>query len=252
MKHRVPVFGFAKTKYQPTWGLHPDGIVLIPCFTFWISLGPSIGKWRQIFETLPGIADKIKWDDRVPKVMWRGARTGDRRWLTGIGERRNDSTLDIEFMQWKPGKINRYASDNFKTIQEFCQYKYLLHQEGWSYSNRIKYLMLCGSPVIFAHFFKWEEYWYHLLKHDHNVIVFTEKGNEDSFKNLTQTIIQDNEKAKSIGANGRALVQKYLSEQAVLCYFRNVLIRYQKLFTYKPLKRPNAVKIDEFLIGYSS
>ncbi|CAF1307704.1 unnamed protein product [Adineta steineri] len=252
MKHNVPVFGFTKTRHKPTWGLDPDGIILIPCFTFSIFTAPRIGKWRTIFETLPKIADKIKWENRVKKVMWRGARTGDRWWLTEIGERKNDSSLDIQFIDWKSGKINRHYSDNFKTVQQYCQYKYLLHQEGWSYSNRLKYLLLCGSPVIYANFYEWEEYWYHLLKHDYNILVFKDKGNEKLFKNLTHAIGYDDQKAKFIGTNGKALVEKYLSEQAVLCYFRNVLIEYEKLFTYKPVKHPNAMKIDEFLVGYSS
>ena len=251
-KHNVPVFGFTKTKHQPTWGLHPDGIVLIPCFTFWIFIAPSIGRWKSNLETLPKVADRISWKNRIGKLMWRGARTGDRRWLTGIGERRNDSTLDIEFIDWKPGKLSSHYSDNFKTIQEYCKYKYLLHQEGWSYSNRLKYLMLCGSPVIYANFYEWEEYWYHLLIHDYNVFIFKDNGNETLFKNLTNSIMSDEVKAKYVGENGRDLVQRYLSEQAIICYFRNVLIEYAKLFTYKPMKHPNAVKIDEFLVGYSS
>ena len=252
MKHNVPVFGMAKSRYQPMRGLHPDGVVLIPCFTFGVYIAPSIGKWRSTFETLPRIADQIEWEKRIPKVMWRGANTGDRQWLTDIGMRRNDSTLDIEFMEWKPSKLSPHHSENFKTIQQFCHYKYLLHQEGMSYSNRFKYLLLCGSPVIFAHIYKWEEYWYHLLKHDYNVLVFQDRGNEALFKNLTKAIMVDDVKAKFIGGNGRALVERYLSEQAVLCYFRNVLIKYAKLFIYKPKKHPKAVNIDEFLTGYSS
>jgi EGF-domain serine glucosyl/xylosyltransferase len=251
-KHKVPVFGFTKTDQQPTWGLHPDGIVLIPCFTMWVFQAPSIGRWKSIFERVPRVADQISWENRIDKLMWRGARTGDRQWLTDIGERKNDSTLDIEFIQWKPGKLSSLYSDNFKTVHEFCRYKYLLHQEGWSYSNRLKYLMLCGSPVIYAKFHGWEEYWYHLLKPDHNILLFKDKGNEQSFRNVTRSIMQNDEKAILVGNNGRALIEQYLSEQAILCYFRNVLIRYAKLFAYKPLRHPKAVTIDEFLTGYSS
>ncbi|CAF4963178.1 unnamed protein product, partial [Rotaria magnacalcarata] len=48
------------------------------------------------------MADKVVWEERMRKVMWRGARTGERQWLTEIGERRNDSLLDIEFIDWSP------------------------------------------------------------------------------------------------------------------------------------------------------
>jgi EGF-domain serine glucosyl/xylosyltransferase len=251
-KHKVPVFGFAKTHSKSTWGLHPDGIVLIPCFTLSVFLAPNIGRWRSVFETSPKVADQISWENRIDKLMWRGARTGDRQWLTGIGERKNDPTLDIEFIEWKHGKLSPLHSDNFKTVQDYCRYKYLLHQEGWSYSNRLKYLMLCGSPVLYANFQGWEEYWYHLLKPDYNILVFKDKGDERSFRNLTRSIMQNAKKAIFVGNNGRALIEQYLSEQAVLCYFRNVLIRYAKLFAYKPLRHPAAVTIDEFLTGYSS
>lgn len=252
MKHKVPVFGFAKTNHKPTWGLRPEGIVLIPCFTMWVFTAPHIGRWRKVLETLPKKADETKWEDRIRKVMWRGARNGERQWLTEIGQRRDDPLLDIEFIDWRPGNRSAFYSDNFKTIYQYCDYKYLLHQEGWSYSNRLKYLLLCGSPVIFANFFGWEEYWYHLLRHDYNTLEFKVKGNELSFKNLTRELAKDDKKAKFIGENGRALVQKYLNEQAIMCYFRNVLIEYSKLFTYRPIKHPNAVYIDDFIVGYSS
>ncbi|CAF1450372.1 unnamed protein product [Adineta ricciae] len=105
--------------------------------------------------------------------MWRGARTGDRQWLTEIGQRKNDSNLDIQFMDWNLSSISPRHSENFKTIQQFCEYQYLLHQEEWSYSNRLKYLLLCGSPVVFAHFREWEEYWYHLLKLKKTALSYT-------------------------------------------------------------------------------
>ncbi|CAF1664454.1 unnamed protein product [Rotaria magnacalcarata] len=164
------------------------------------------------------MADKVVWEERMRKVMWRGARTGERQWLTEIGERRNDSLLDIEFIDWNPGNRSRFYSDNFKTIYQYAEYKYLLHQEDWSYSSRLKYLLLCGSPVIYANFYGWQEYWYHLLKHDFNIIEFKAKGSELSFYNLTREIAKNDRKAKYIGSNGRALVQKYLNDQAIQQY----------------------------------
>ncbi|CAF1663422.1 unnamed protein product [Adineta ricciae] len=251
-RHKVPVFGFTKTRKGPIWGLHPDGIVLIPCFTLWVFTAPKIGRWRSVLENLPKVAEKIKWENRVHKLMWRGARNGGRQWLTDIGQRKDDPALDIEFIDWKPSTLSAHYSENFKNIQQFCQYQYLLHQEGWSYSNRLKYLLLCGSPVIFANFRGWEEYWYHLLKHDYNALIWRDRDNGESFHNLTRNLMHDPQKAKFIGINGKNLVQKYLNEQAILCYLRNVLIEYEKLFAYRPRKHLNAVNIDEFLVGYSA
>ena len=54
---------------------------------------------------------------------------------------------------------------------------------GVGYSARLKYLMLCGSPVIFPHKGYWEynEFWYHLLKDKEN-IVFTGEPNLQCFE----------------------------------------------------------------------
>ena len=49
----------------------------------------------------------------------------------------------------------------------------LLHLSGVAYSARLKFLMLCGSPVVFPHRGYWEfqEFWFHMLKDRENIIL---------------------------------------------------------------------------------
>ena len=51
--------------------------------------------------------------------------------------------------------------------------RYLLHMSGVTYSTRLRYLLLCGSPVIFPHKGEHEhvEFWQHLLKDRHNIVL---------------------------------------------------------------------------------
>ena len=56
-KHKILVFDFAKTNNQLSWSLHPDGIVLILCFTLGVFLAPSIGRWKSIFGSVLRVAD---------------------------------------------------------------------------------------------------------------------------------------------------------------------------------------------------
>jgi len=66
--------------------------------------------------------------------------------------------------------------------------RHLLHLTGIAYSARLKYLMLCGSAVIFPHRGDWEyrEFWYHMLKNRENVLytckdpLFAHSGKSDS------------------------------------------------------------------------
>ena len=52
-------------------------------------------------------------------------------------------------------------------------YRYLLHLSGVAYSSRLKYLLLCGSAVVFPHKGEHEhvEFWQHLLKDRHNIVL---------------------------------------------------------------------------------
>lgn len=59
--------------------------------------------------------------------------------------------------------------ENVPPVFDFCKHKHLLNVMGTSWSSRAKYLFLCGSTVVFpdSPFF---EFWYRILKHDHNVV----------------------------------------------------------------------------------
>ena len=54
-----------------------------------------------------------------------------------------------------------------------CLSRYLLHLSGVTYSTRLKYLLLCGSAVIFPHKREHEhvEFWQHLVKDRHNIVL---------------------------------------------------------------------------------
>ncbi|CAF1326966.1 unnamed protein product [Didymodactylos carnosus] len=249
VKFNVPIFGLTKSTERLSQYFHSDGIILMPCFSFWSWPEPRLGRWRNKLETVPQIAEKIQFQERTNSVFWRGAPTGERQWFSMLSKK-NQSILDIEFIQWSNVNIImlNYAG-SYKTIEEHCQYKYLLHQEGYSYSSRLKYLLLCRSVVIFAQFNGWEEYWYPLLEHKDNIVIFKDNGNETTFYNLLQYLFDNQKKAESIGKKGQELVQTYLNEQAVICYMRNLLIEYSKLFNYTPTVHSMAIKIDDFILS---
>ncbi|MBC7772783.1 MAG: hypothetical protein H7210_09840 [Pyrinomonadaceae bacterium] len=51
------------------------------------------------------------------------------------------------------------------------QCRYLLHLQGYTFSSRLKYLLTCGSPVIFAREEEMhQEFWHHMLQDGANIV----------------------------------------------------------------------------------
>ncbi len=54
-------------------------------------------------------------------------------------------------MDWQEsGFLRRRLHNEYRTLEEHCNHKYLLHLEGNTFSGRLKYLLLCASPVIYV------------------------------------------------------------------------------------------------------
>jgi Glycosyl transferase family 90 len=63
----------------------------------------------------------------------------------------------------------------YVSLAEHCQYKYLLHLGGHTYSNRLKWLMLCNSTVVIPRDHRgWEEFFYSSLLRDGVNVVFAD------------------------------------------------------------------------------
>jgi hypothetical protein len=248
---KVPIFGLTKSK-KINSGLHADGIILMPCFTLWSWPEARAGRWRKKVQSIIETSRQLEYEKRIPKLFWRGVFNDKRKWIIDAAKRYPD-IMDIAPMNWY-GPKNFLALEHsvtYKTLEEHCNYKYLLHQEGVSYSSRIKYLLLCGSPVIYPIIDDWEEYWYHLLQNDTNIIFIKANGTEKMLENTINYLKQHEDKAKNIGQRGQQLVLHYLSEQAITCYWWKLIHEYAKLFEYTPILHPNAIHIDDFLLGSS-
>jgi len=248
----VPIFTLAKSnKFKQ--GLRPDGRVLMPCFSLWNWPEARAGQWSDRFESILSMGHKLEFSKRVPKLFWRGADNDwKRRWFIEMGKKYPD-TIDVSGMDWirKSGVLSHKGSDNYKTLEQHCSYKYLLHLEGASYSSRIKYLLLCGSTVVFNVIEYWEEYWYHLLENGKNIIFFNGNLNETALNSTLDFLKNNEDRAKDIGARGRQIVQNYLNEHAVGCYWWKLLHEYGKLVGYEPTLHPDAMYIEDFILGSS-
>ena len=245
----VPIFAIAKSK-KISWGLRPDRIVLMPCFTLWSWPEARAGRWPRKFESIITASQQFEYEKRVPKLFWRGFEFPKRSWFIKVANQHLDN-MDVQ-VNWFTKTNDSLAftpTDKFKSLEDHCNYKYLLHLEGHTYSSRVKYLLLCGSTVVFNVIEQWEEYWYHLLEHGKNVIFFEQNGNETALNSTLQFLTKHQDEVRSIGRRGQEIAQRYLNEHAVSCYWWKLLHEYGQLLGYTPRLHPDAVHIDDLILG---
>ena len=246
----VPVFALTKSK-KVKHGLRHENIILMPCFTLWSWPEARTGRWKGKLNSILNAGLRLKFEERTSKAFWRGVFNNEgRSWFHSLSVK-YPNLVDVQQNTWS-GRANAIAltgSEAYTTLEDHCKFKYLLHIEGGSYSSRLKYLLLCGSTVIYDRGNHWDEYWYHLLEHNQNVILFEKRGNEDEFKKLHEFLSKNEDKAKEIGNQGRQLVSHYLSENAISCFWWKILDEYGKLIGYKPTLHPDAIPMEDYLLG---
>ncbi|KAM3083885.1 hypothetical protein ACMFMG_002007 [Clarireedia jacksonii] len=69
--------------------------------------------------------------------------------------------VNVKTLDWHNGDSMK---NDLKSMDAHCQYKFLAHMEGNSFSARLKYLQNCRS-IIVAHKLEWMEF-FHPLKKD--------------------------------------------------------------------------------------
>ena len=82
--------------------------------------------------------EKIRWEDKVDKVVWRGTA-----WFNNVGNTdlrpkllkaaRGKEWADVKTLNWVE---NGRAANNSLRIEEFCRYKYVIYTE-------VRNLLLC-------------------------------------------------------------------------------------------------------------
>lgn len=133
---------------------------------------------------------------------------------------------------------------------EHCQFKYLAHVEGETYSGRLKYLLNCKSVVV-MHTLKWIQHFHHLLipSGDSQNVVVVPGDNFDELVPTMEKLMGDDREASRIAQNAwNDLRQKYLSPAATNCYWRELFHGYASVITFKPQLTEQSVPYESAII----
>lgn len=194
-----------------------DSDILIPDFSF---LGwPEIGhkSWRLKHQNILRAGDDISspFVARKPVALFAGRQLGNK--MRVVGEQLARANPDL--LLFTSGISN----------ERQCGYKYLLYLEGGNadsgaYSNRLQYMLLCGSVVLMPHGADgptWDEWFFPAFRPWRHYVPFKEDLSD--LVDMIRKLQRDDGLSERIGRAGRELAEEVLAPSSAMCFLRGVL-----------------------------
>ncbi|KAJ4358143.1 uncharacterized protein N0V89_002722 [Didymosphaeria variabile] len=219
---------------------HDRNIWLLPDFGYWSWPLDLVGSYEQIRVEM--IQNQLAWEDKVPKMLWRGALKTNKLRQTMYWATRNKVWADVEEVKWQNRtEVSAGSTASAISMVDHCNYQYLMHTEGRSYSGRGKYLLNCGSVVI-MHKSEWiepQQDVYVKSGADQNIVEV-----ERDFSDLDgkiQQLLKDPKLARSIAKNSQKTFRnRYLTPAAQACYWRKLFRAWEEVsFRPEPFETVN-------------
>ncbi|XP_035204734.1 protein O-glucosyltransferase 1-like [Stegodyphus dumicola] len=181
--------------------------------------------------------EKWPWPKKKSIAFFRGSRTSGERDALVLFSRKYPEIVDAQYTKnqaWKSDK-DTLGEPPAKEIslEDHCAYKYLFNFRGVAASFRLKHLFLCRS-LVFHVGSDWLEFFYPSLKPwVHYIPVPNDMSNISDLLNFAK---ENDEVARKIAQRGFDFIWNHLKMEDVLCYWKNLLLKYAKLLKYKPEK----------------
>jgi spore maturation protein CgeB len=195
---------------------------LMPDFGYWSWPLDLVGSYEQIRVEI--IQNQKPWEERVPKILWRGALKTNKVREAMYRITRGKKWADIEEIKWENRtEVSPASAASAISMVDHCDYQYLMHTEGRSYSGRGKYLLNCGSVVV-MHKSEWIEPHQDLYVKSgpEQNIVEVERDFSDLEEKM-QKLLNDPQLARQIAMNSQKTFRdRYLTSAAQACYWRKV------------------------------
>ncbi|KAL4418909.1 hypothetical protein ABPG77_004062 [Micractinium sp. CCAP 211/92] len=247
-KNKIPAFAMC------TDDNHSD--IPVPDFTYYCypETRYANSSWPAIQSLLQHKSDMLAWHERYSELFHRSNwKVGPRRGLMPLLQRYDNGTgpktsleafgaeLDIQdtgFVHVTQGKALR-KHEHFVWLDGQCDYKYLIHTAGFSYSGGLKYKMACGS-MVFKFESTYKEFFEPALQDQYHVVKLPAKHDgvdEGWFQNFTAPKIKEvvDRTIKlnfqpPIPKQGQDFVRDQLDMPALHCYWLGALQRYAELY----------------------
>ena len=209
----------------------------MPDFGFWSWPETKVGSFSEVQRKAVEMEESRNnptgrawsWTEKVPKVLWRGATMGLPLREELVRATADQPWADVQALDWHDkGSMGK----DLKSMAEHCQYRYLAHTEGNSYSGRLKYLQNCRS-VIVAHPLEWVQHFSPLLSAREGGAGQNYVEVRRDFADLGAAVAaleRDLIRARQIADNSvRVFRERYLTPAAEACYWRRLIKRWAEV-----------------------
>ncbi|PQE33648.1 hypothetical protein CJF32_00008657 [Rutstroemia sp. NJR-2017a WRK4] len=210
---------------------HNTELWLMPEFGFWAWPETKIGSYGEVQLKSQMTEKEWPWSRKIDKLLWRGAIMGLELRSKLVEITSGKDWADVKSLDWH----NEDSMKNdLKSMDEHCQYKFLAHTEGNSYSARLKYLRNCRS-VIVAHKLEWMEFFHPMMKKDGPEQNYVEV--DRNFNNLEKKMKELVEKKGEVEAiadrSVKVFRERYLTPAAEACYWRKLIWGWREVMGFE-------------------
>lgn len=217
----------------------------MPDFGYWSWPEVKIGPYKDIRRRIAAVDDGevtldgkfipgLPFQDKKKQLAWRGSVATNpeiRGKLLKAAQGR--SWASIRVIDWDDENDVRF---NLLPMEDYCQYMFLAHAEGRSFSGRGKYLLNCRSVVV-SHKLVWRE------AHHAALIASGPEANyvevERDFSDLDRKMeyfIDNPDTAQRIAENSvKTFRDRYLTPAAESCYWRQLIRQYAASCEFEPV-----------------
>ncbi|KAL1963953.1 hypothetical protein VTN77DRAFT_7628 [Rasamsonia byssochlamydoides] len=213
-----PVWVLARTPSEQAVWLMPD-------FGFWAwdNLFNSIGPYNQVVDRIE--RSELPWNEKKKQLVWRGKPSFAPKLRRALIDAARDKPWDdVRQVDW-------YQKTNVISMEDHCNYMFIAHVEGRSYSASLKYRQACRS-VIVAHKLQFIQHHHYLLVSSgpHQNFVEVERNFTDLAEKM-DALISNPEMAERIANNSvKTFRERYLTQAAEACYWRTLFEGYGTVF----------------------
>ncbi|KAJ8069064.1 hypothetical protein OCU04_002735 [Sclerotinia nivalis] len=224
-----------KMEGHPQWlyarQAHQSETWLMPEYGFWSWPETKIGSYGEMQMKALLTEASWPWDRKIDKLLWRGATMNLEVRKKFVEVTQGKEWADVKTLDWHD---EGSMKNNLKSMDEHCQYKFLAHTEGNSYSARLKYLRNCRS-VIVAHQLEWMEFFHPLMRKDGPEQNYIEvdrefKGLEEKMEELLARKDQLEEIAER---SVKVFRERYLTPAAETCYWRRLIAGWKEVMGFE-------------------
>lgn len=229
-----------------------------PDFSFFMPKKPHklrTPPWEKLHAKMLQESASVAWESKIELAVHTGnVGSSFRKKVAAAAEKHPGEMLVNELFIGDHARINRTCEERglhrqggyqrhlcYMTFVQQCSYKYLLNSASIGYANKFKYLLLCGSVVIYIEdgMQHKEFYEYGLVPGVHYVTVPT----ADDVPAKVRWLREHDGYARSVAAAGRARMAA-LDVAALSDFFAELLRQYARKQVFRPAGHAGAVRLN--------